>query len=192
MLKGEQAERTFTVSVTDVLGTETIRNIEEYPVEAFPDDTRGISLDLIAQGVHDVHISIHFDVRPEHSQVSVCFSGPKPRATAHGVLVGIEKIIAPHQTSHHWYLSKMLWSGVPAVWVAALAIQWRHLKLTSADVAIVVATVGLWTLTQLKPYTMFDTRQNELKTRWAPRVLNTVLAGMLVVLLFAAIAPLLD
>lgn len=192
LLKGEQTERTFTVSVTDAMGTETMRNVEEYPVERFPDDTRAVSLDLLTQGVHDLHISIHFDVRPEDSVVSICFSGPKPRATAHGVLAGIENIIAPHRTDHHFYLSKLLWSAVPAVWVAALAIQWRHLKLTWADVAIILASGGLWLLTQLKPYTMFDTRRNQTKAKWAPRVLNGLLAGLLAVLIFAAVTPLVE
>jgi len=192
LLKGEQAERTFTVSVTDSMGTETMRNVEEYPVEVFPDDTRAISLDLLTLGVHQLHVSIHFSTRPEDSLVSICFSGPKPRATAHGVLAGIEKVIGPYQTNHHLYLSKILWSAVPAVWVAAFSIQWRHLKLNWADVVIIVASAGLWILTQLKPYTMFDTRRNETKAKWAPRVLNGLLTGLLAVLIFAAITPLMD
>lgn len=192
LLKGEETERTSTVSVTDSMGTETMRNIEEYPVEVFPDDTRAISVELLAQGEHSLHVSIQFNARPEDSQISICFSGPKPRATAHSVLAGTEKIIGPYRTNHHFFLSKMLWSVIPAVWVAALAIQWRHLKLTWADVAIIVASIGLWTLTVLKPYTMFDTRRNQTKAKWAPRVLNSMLAGLLTVLIYAAVMPLMD
>jgi hypothetical protein len=190
--KGEEAESSFTVSVTDATGTESMRNVEEYPVEIFPDDTRAIALDLLTHGVHDLHILIHFDSRPEDSRVSICFTGPKPRATANGVLAGIEKIIGPHQTNHHFYLSKLLWSVVPAVWVAALGIQWRHLKLNWEDVGIVVASAGLWVLTLLKPYTMFDTRRNQTKAQWAPRALNAVLASLLAVLIIAAVSPLME
>jgi hypothetical protein len=190
-LSERRADGVFAISVTDASGVATWLSVRDCP-DLFPDGTKAITFTRDAAQGQDLRIAIRFDVRKQHSLATIEFNDAALHETAKAVLVEIERLIAPYQTSHYLYHSSVLWALVPVLWAWAVATQWRHLKLVLGDVALLGLSAALYGMAYLQPFTMFETALNRKKERWAEPVKTGLLVFALAVIAFGAVRPLVE
>lgn len=181
-------------TIVDKFGVENLKSVEEYQRTYFPDDTRGISIEVRSFG--NPHLSIEFKFSPtkSDSNLRVRFDGNSAREVATGIAAEILSIMESYKTSNHFFHSYL---GVPLVLVIFAALLTGFIlpgiRLTPTDaVPYLLLNLGLGAVTVLlavaagekfKPYSAFETRRNErLKKQF-----NWLVLGLLGFLLFTVV-----
>lgn len=184
--------RSLVISVTGPKGAVTVPEVAAHPDRLFPDDTKTIAFNCNTGQIRDPQIAVQFSCAKRDSLVSVVFDDASLVPAAQDILAGIAGVAASHGTRSHLYHSAIAWVLFALLWVGALAIQWPRFRLHLRDATLIGSTAAYFALSYLQPFTTFETGRNQRNEKWAERVRTGVLMGVLAVIEYTAVMPLVE
>lgn len=159
--------RRYEVFLEDRLGTETLDSADRLRQQRFPDDTKGVRMELYAH-THDTksdweHLTIRlsFGRTPLDSRAHISFTGLKAREYVVGLWAGIARISGSHRTMRSWvHFPRVFCPAAVALTFgvllgAAFRVQFGYVF------AVVVPYAFLATAMGAVRYCAFDTRSHE-------------------------------
>jgi hypothetical protein len=157
----------YKLLLEDRFGTETFDSARLLHQQRFPDDTKGVQMELEAH-THDMNsdwallsIRLSFGKTRLDSMVSISFTGLKAREYVVGLWLAMERVIDPHRTMIRWlHYPRAFWLTLPVLALGVLlgTIFDRRYGFGFVAVAIyatMFATAGG------APYAAFDTKSYE-------------------------------
>ena len=166
----------YELYMTESIGTEKFKSIEEYEKIYFPDDMRRIGIKS-SMRVYTSRISVDlsFDRSKFWSNIQIDYTGPAARETAISLSDEIIRRIQPYKTNNH-YFERISGYGIFALLISVantaqiIFVPWPERPFKNVvkviSIAIAFAILTYWILTFLKPYSTFKTRLNEKREKW--------------------------
>lgn len=98
----KDTESSYSVTITDDLGTETITHISNYVTSMFPNSTSSIALGYnVCFGTESNQVFVKFDKRKMFADIKVRYRSVNAREKATGVYAAICRIIDTQKTINH-------------------------------------------------------------------------------------------
>lgn len=179
----------FVIDVTDKAGTEKMDSIREFGPNRFYDGTSEVGISY--HGYHPDLLEIRIRLRKDRdwSRITVTYTGGAAREFVTGLIDGIQRILSDHKTGHSWlhppWFVKATFLLVAGIFVPqAIALRFSLTPspswLSRSFILLAGVLVGYLVLGICKPFSMFDTRRNEM----LGRVSNWFVAGLAAFILF--------
>jgi hypothetical protein len=159
--------RKFDLLLEDRFGTETFDSARFLPQQPFPDDTKGVQMELDAH-THEtksdwarLSIRLSFGKTRLDSMASISFTGLKAREYVEGLWAAIERRTDPHRTMTGWFHYPRAFLPTLVVLVLGVLLgtafgeRYGFWPVIVALNALVYASMGAM------PYSAFDTKSHE-------------------------------
>ena len=161
---------TFSVSIEDNLGTETLAAMNEFQSTKFLDSVGDVKLSLEShnyRAVRSLRISIRLNRSKTRAEFSVSFEGPSPRDTVSGIYEGFSRVVGPHKNGNGWIhppflvdASLLMLSGALTVGAVALLFEFPAFGLPALGAAA-ITIMYLSVMPRARPYITFESRATE-------------------------------
>lgn len=179
----------YTVSISENLGTETLKSIKKYDLPMFSSSTDLIELEIYIES-RDFRIAIKFAKEKGHSEYLIKFSGK----SAKGIVTGIEKeiidILEPYKTINNIFHVIRGSTIVPLVLIYYFIGFVFSLGPKNYDVLIIplpfiiILFLFFGVGAYLNPFTAFDSRKNQRYENWSNFLYYGIISFVVFQLLF--------
>jgi len=185
----------YRLTINDKYGTEDLPSIENFKFSHFPDDTRSITSVVGSLGNE---ISLRFNLDKDFSLLKIAVKSENSRQIVEGIAAEIFQLLNSYKTNNGFFHPPLVIGFLidfAALAFFFLAIIFSLSKSLEASTAFSLAgfiLLGYILFKKMKPYTTFDTRQNQNRERWnswlifasAEFILFTFLGGLILKILF--------
>lgn len=189
----------YGIIIKDSLGQERLRSIEDFQRTYFPDDTELIR--MRARGIRATSLEIitTFGFTKYETKIEIQSYDKSAREITTGIAAEVASILNSYKTTNHWIHSSSwfeVFFGTGAIITSAfliassilVAIQAWSLPFNFVNTLLLLITAEFFfcmffLLKRFKPYSTFETRQNERRIKQ----LNWILLGFLGFILFTVV-----
>ncbi len=186
-LSQKQIASSYAITVVGSIGEEKFKSVEDLPWSRFPNDTKDVRVELSTYSPRRLSVRITFSTGRLHSLMGVYYSGDSAREVALGILHALKNILAPCNNMNSWFHlptplhETLVLGGLAALFWAAVSLAAKRVN-EAAVLAKIGAPMLMYALCGwLKPYSQFETKRNESRTKWA----NWLFFGILAFLVFS-------
>ena len=169
-LKTPPSREEFSISVTDNLGVESVKSVQQLRADRFLDSTTGVVVSFEASWYEQqtkLSVNSRFDKEPYLSKLTIASESDAARELAVGIHRSLSDIIETAKTSNWRYHPPAVIDG--ALWPLSAGFIWIGVALNDfvphaflVGVTLAVTLVAYLTLgKRLHPYTIFDSSRAE-------------------------------
>jgi hypothetical protein len=192
LVNNDEESPQYAVVISDSMGTLSIKTIEEFPYDLFDNKTDYINLKY-GRAYSDFEIDLKFHKDRYDSKLRIAYKGENSRDVVESIKIGILKLLGDIKTNNWLYhlptLQTIIILQLFLCGVLAVIYYLQENPLWLQVSAIFIFDIVYLIAPRYKPYTTFDTRQNQSIIRWNRWLIESILAALLGWFLLSWIIP---
>jgi hypothetical protein len=192
LVNNDEESPQYAVVISDSMGTLSIKTIEEFPYDLFDNKTDYINLKY-GRAYSDFEIDLKFHKDRYDSKLRIAYKGENSRDVVESIKIGILKLLGDIKTNNWLYhlptLQTIIILQLYLCGVLAVIYYLQENPLWLQVSAIFIFDIVYLIAPRYKPYTTFDTRQNQSIIRWNRWLIESILAALLGWFLLSWIIP---
>ncbi len=190
----DMLRESLSISISDSLGTETLKSISNYLPSLFPKSITEVRIDLYLVHPKHISVSIHFGKDKTSSQISIRYKAKQAREVVMAIDGGLRQIFEPSTNANNIFHPPE--AAMLMIWFLGMLVGPVSM-FAFAKGAFSIGVIGTVTVLTLifytfvgpviKPYITFDTQRYAAMKRWS----DWIIRGFIGFLIFGTLLTLL-